>query len=139
MPVRIIVCGGRDYADRARVFEVLDHILLTRGISEIVQGECPTGADRFAREWALNRGVPCSDRFIARWWDLDMPGALIKVNRNGKRYVANAGPIRNRQMLETKPDGVVAFDTGGPGTRDMITAAQEAGVPVYRPRPSGQL
>jgi len=39
MPVRIIVCGGRDYADRARVFEVLDHILLTRGISEIIQGE----------------------------------------------------------------------------------------------------
>ncbi len=137
MPVRIIVCGGRDYAARARVFEVLDHILLTRGISEIIQGEAP-GADRFAREWALNRGVPCSDRFIARWWDLDMPGALVKVNRYGKRYVANAGPIRNRQMLETKPDGVVAFP-GGRGTQDMITAAQEAGVPVYRPSPSGQL
>ena len=67
-----------------------------------------------------------------------MPGALIKINRYGKRYVANAGPIRNRQMLETKPDGVVAFP-GNNGTDDMCRAAQEAGVPVYRPRPSGQL
>ncbi len=120
MPVRIIVCGGRDYADRARVFEVLDHILLTRGISEIIQGEAP-GADRWAREWALNRDVKLT-RCRAEW----------------EKYGKRAGPIRNRQMLELKPDGVVAFDTGGPGTRDMITAAQEAGVPVYRPSPSGQ-
>jgi ABC-type Fe3+-hydroxamate transport system substrate-binding protein len=56
-----------------------------------------------------------------------------------EKYGKRAGPVRNRQMLELKPDGVVAFDTGGPGTRDMITAAQEAGVPVYLPRPSGQI
>ena len=121
MPVRIIVCGGRDYADRARVFEVLDHILLTRGISEVIQGECPTGADRWAREWALNRDVPLT-RCRAEW----------------ENYGKRAGPIRNRHMLTLKPDGVVAFDTGGRGTLDMITAAQEAGVPVYRPSPSGQ-
>ncbi len=120
MPVRIIVCGGRDYADRKRVFEVLDHILLTRGIAEVIQGECPTGADRWAREWALNRDVKLT-RCRAEW------------EKHGKR----AGPIRNRHMLTLKPDGVVAF-SGGRGTLDMITAAQEAGVPVYRPSPSGQ-
>jgi hypothetical protein len=121
MPVRIIVCGGRDYADRAFVFQVLDKIHTLRGICEIIQGECPTGADRFAREWAINMGQEPT-RCRAEW----------------EKYGKRAGPIRNRQMLELKPDGVVAFDTGGPGTRDMITAAQEAGVPVYRPRPSGQ-
>lgn len=122
MPVRIIVCGGRDYADRDHVFRVLDKINTLRSICEIIQGDCPTGADRFAREWALNRGQPFT-RCPAEW----------------EKYGKRAGPIRNRQMLELNPDGVVAFDTGGPGTRDMITAAQEAGVPVYRPRPSGQL
>lgn len=120
MPVRIIVCGGRDYADRAHVFATLDRIHSLRTIVEVIQGEAP-GADRWAREWALNRGVTLT-RCRAEW------------EKHGKR----AGPIRNRQMLELKPDGVVAFDTGGPGTRDMITAAQEAGVPVYRPSPSRQ-
>ncbi|MCQ4302205.1 DUF2493 domain-containing protein [Pseudomonas songnenensis] len=120
MPVRIIVCGGRDYADRARVFEVLDNILLTRGISEIIQGEAP-GADRWAREWALNRDVKLT-RCRAEW----------------EKYGKRAGPVRNRHMLTLKPDGVVAFP-GGRGTLDMISAAQEAGVPVYRPSPSGQL
>ncbi|WP_312723961.1 DUF2493 domain-containing protein [Stutzerimonas kunmingensis] len=118
MPVRLIVCGGRDYADRARVFEVLDHILLTRGISEIIQGEAP-GADRWAREWAINRDVKLT-RCRAEW----------------EKYGKRAGPVRNRHMLTLKPDGVVAF-SGGRGTADMITAAQEAGVPVYRPSPSG--
>ena len=114
MPVRIIVCGGRDYANRAFVFKVLDHILLTRGISEIIQGEAP-GADRWAREWAINRDVPLT-RCRAEW----------------EKYGKRAGPLRNRHMLTLKPDGVVAFP-GGRGTQDMITAAQEAGVPVYTP------
>lgn len=121
MPVRIIVCGGRDYADRDHVFRVLDKIHTLRSICEIIQGECPAGADRFAREWALNRGQTLT-RCRAEW------------EKHGKR----AGPLRNRHMLTLKPDGVVAFP-GGRGTQDMITAAQEAGVPVYRPRPSGQL
>ena len=115
MPVRIIVCGGRDYADRDHVFQVLDKIHTLRGISEIIQGECPTGADKFAREWAVNMGQEPT-RCPARW-DL---------------YGKRAGPLRNRYMLTLKPDGVVAF-SGGRGTQDMITAAQEAGVPVYLP------
>lgn len=120
MPVRIIVCGGRDYADREHVYDVLRFIHIKRGIAEIIQGECRTGADRYAREWAINMGIKLTRR-PARW-DL---------------YGKRAGPIRNRQMLELNPDGVVAFP-GGSGTQDMITAATEADVPVYHPSPSGQ-
>jgi hypothetical protein len=108
MPVRIIV------------FQVLDKIHTLRGIAGVIQGECPTGADRWAREWAVNMGKKLT-RCRAEW------------EKHGKR----ASPLRNRYMLTLKPDGVVAFP-GGRGTLDMITAAQEAGVPVYHPRPSGQ-
>jgi hypothetical protein len=120
MPVRIIVCGGRDYADRARVFEVLDKVHALRVIAEVIQGDAP-GADSLAKEWAKAHGIKHTD-CPADWKSL------------GRR----AGPIRNRYMLTLKPDGVVAFP-GGRGTLDMISAAQEAGVPVYRPSPSGQL
>lgn len=113
MPVRIIVCGGRDYQDRRHVFKVLDHIHTLRSIAEVIQGECPTGADRWAREWAVGYGIPLT-RCRAEW------------EKHGKR----AGPLRNRHMLTLKPDGVVAFP-GGRGTDDMCKAAAEAGVPVY--------
>lgn len=115
MAVRIIVCGGRDYADRRHVSGVLDKIHTLRGVSEIIQGECPTGADRWAREWAVSYGIKLT-RCRAEW----------------EKYKKRAGPIRNRQMLELKPDGVVAFP-GGAGTADMCRAAEESGVPVYRP------
>lgn len=115
MPVRIIVCGGRHYADQQHVFQVLDKIHVLRTITEVIQGECPTGADRWAREWATNMGIKLT-RCHARW---DLHGRT-------------AGPIRNRQMLELNPDGVVAF-SGGRGTADMCQAAKEAGVPVYLP------
>ena len=132
MPVRIIVCGGRKYADRNHVYQTLDRIHATRVISELIQGDA-TGADRLAKEWAIDRGVDRID-CPAPWDELDLPGALIKTNSRGKKYVSNAGPIRNRRMLELKPDGVVAFP-GTAGTDDMCKAAQEAGVPVYFPPP----
>ncbi len=49
-----------------------------------------------------------------------------------KKHGKAAGAIRNRQMLrEGKPDLVVAFlAPSSRGTRDMVNAATEAGVPV---------
>ncbi|KRW79607.1 MULTISPECIES: SLOG family protein [Pseudomonas] len=113
MPVRIIVCGGRHYAHGVHAWAVLAHIHRLRGIAEVIQGECPTGADKHAREWAVAHGIPLK-RYRAEW----------------EKYGRAAGPRRNREMLQERPHGVVAFP-GGTGTADMIAAAQEAGVPVY--------
>jgi hypothetical protein len=44
-----------------------------------------------------------------------------------------AGPIRNRQMLTHKPAMVIAFHNDiqkSKGTKDMITAAKDAGIPI---------
>lgn len=114
MPVRLIVCGGREFSDGAFVYRILDYIHSTRVIAEIIQGGAK-GADALAKAWAHARGIPCTE--VPADWD-----------RHGKR----AGPLRNRQMLELRPDGVVAFD-GGRGTADMIRQATGVGVPVYRP------
>jgi hypothetical protein len=47
-----------------------------------------------------------------------------------EKYGKAAGPIRNQQILvEGKPDLVVAFQ-GGRGTANMVSRAQQAGVPV---------
>lgn len=110
--MRVLVCGGREYADREKLAAVLADLRQTRGIAHLIAGGAP-GADTLAAEWADDHHLPCSV-FMADWEGL------------GRK----AGPIRNQRMLdEGKPDLVVAFP-GGRGTADMVRRAREAGVEV---------
>lgn len=110
--MRVLVCGGRDYTDEGRVYEVLDRLRETRGI-EVVMSGCASGVDAIAHAWGPDRGVRHL-LFVADW------------RTHGKA----AGPIRNQRMLdEGKPDLVVAFP-GGKGTADMVRRARKAGVEV---------
>jgi hypothetical protein len=116
--MRILVCGGRDYTDKAALYRVLDAALRS-GALEIIQGGAK-GADRLAQAWATERGVACTT-FEADW-DLHGKGA---------------GFIRNRQMLsEGRPGMVLAFP-GGRGTANMVKQAQERGVLVVKYPPTG--
>lgn len=113
--MRILVCGGRDYADRDRVFRVLDEKLWQCGhIEYLIEGDA-RGADKLAGEWALACNVP-NWKFPANW----------------KQYGKRAGYLRNAKMLEEgKPDLVVAFP-GGDGTAMMCRIAEKSGVEVMR-------
>jgi hypothetical protein len=109
---RLIVCGGREYADRVVIYTVLD-LLAPR---EIAQGEA-NGADSIAKEWAAKRGVPCA-RFPALW------------NIEGK----SAEPKRNRRMFNGfEPDGTVSFP-GGRETVDMENVTIDGGAWLVRIR-----
>ena len=104
--LRVLVCGGRDYRNRERVYRVLD----TVQPAVVIHGDA-RGADTLASDWAKSRGVQC-ETYPAQW------------NRFGRR----AGYLRNQQMLdEGKPDLVIAFP-GGSGTAMMAKIAQDAGV-----------
>lgn len=113
MTHRVLVCGGRDYSDKARVFAVLDHYNAeSGGFAALIHGAA-RGADSLAGEWAEARGVPVL-AFPADW------------NAHGRA----AGYIRNAQMIgEGKPTLVVAFP-GGRGTRNMIQQSRDCRVPV---------
>jgi len=109
--LRLLVCGGRNYGQRDKVFNLLDWIKLEWGVSHLIHGAA-RGADELAADWAEYRRVPC-EAFAADW--------------NAGR---SAGPIRNARMLaEGKPDLVVAFP-GGAGTADMVRQARIAGIKV---------
>lgn len=114
---KVLVCGGRYYADKARLFALLDEMHSDRPITLLAQGGAG-GADSLAREWALDRVVPCAT-FDAPW------------TKRGR----SAGPIRNAWMLSiVAPDLVVAFP-GGAGTEDMVRRAHRAAVRVRRVSP----
>lgn len=110
--MRVIVCGGRDYADRERLFAVLDNMHRRHRISEVIEGGA-TGADAMAGEWATERGINLTV-MPADW------------KGQGKR----AGPLRNRRMLDLHPDMVIAFK-GGRGTAHMKAIAKAADIAVY--------
>lgn len=109
--MKVLVCGGRDYADRDKVFGVLDGCLAAGEVSVVIHGGA-RGADSLAHEWAISRGIPPAV-FPALW------------SEHGKA----AGMIRNRQMLAERPSLVIAFP-GGRGTANMVGIAKKAGVPV---------
>lgn len=107
-PLRILVCGGRDFMDRELVFQILDLLL---PVCVITGGA--DGADKFAHLWATTMNV-YAPQFFADW------------NEFGKA----AGPIRNALMLKDgKPDLVLAFP-GGRVTADLARRARARGVPI---------
>lgn len=110
--MKVLVCGGRDFADRMMLYEHLDVMHSNHAITLIIHGDA-RGADTLAKEWAVSRGVK-HRAFPAKWAE------------HGKA----AGPIRNAQMLaEGQPDKVVAFP-GGSGTANMVEQSRRAGVRV---------
>ena len=110
--MRVLVCGGRDYANWDKIRDTLDALHMKRDITHVITG-ASNGADSLADRWARWRAV-AQTQFPARWL------------MHGKA----AGPMRNKRMLdEGRPDLVVAFP-GGKGTVDMIRQARAAGVPV---------
>jgi hypothetical protein len=116
--MRVLVCGGRDYTNRAAVFDDLDmlHALHVGDIC-IIAGGAP-GADTFAEEWARSK--------IGKREGVSFHGFKADWKKHGKA----AGPIRNQAMIDKgRPDGVLAFP-GGRGTADMVERAKAAGIEV---------
>lgn len=123
---RILVCGGRDYNNKDRVWAVLD--TFAREYSRyyvhndnwlptdivIIHGAAK-GADSLADSWAVHNHAQI-DKYVANW----------------KKYGKSAGYRRNMEMLvDGDPDMVIAFP-GGKGTAMMIKIAEEAGVRVVK-------
>jgi hypothetical protein len=113
--MRAIVCGSRDSVDRDGVFAGLDEVHAKQPISLVIEGGAD-GVDHFAFLWAAERKV----------------GSLT-VDADWNKYGKAAGPIRNRAMLDERPDVVIAFiHNSGPGTANMIRQAENSGVLVIK-------
>lgn len=93
----VIVTGSRDYADRELVRARLDDAV-AGGRIHLKVGDCPTGADAFARGWATRNSARCElTVFEARWRRPD-----------GTRD-RTGGPARNARMVDSGADLCLAF------------------------------
>jgi hypothetical protein len=116
--MRVLVCGSRGFTNQEYLFGVLD-ALRSPGVTQlttIVEGCASRGADKMAEQWAQARGIEI-EHYPADW-------------KTGK----GAGFSRNKRMIESKPDYVVAFyaDPARPsnGTAHTVGLAEEAAIPV---------
>lgn len=104
----ILVTGGRDYADEAKVFRWLDAVALLYGSDIMLMHGNARGVDTFAENWAKSRqqiyvGVP------AQW----------------SSYGVRAGMKRNAEMAAMSNANAVVVFRGGRGTLNMLSLARD--------------
>lgn len=105
--MRVLVCGGRDYAGDISCLSQLKIDILIHGDAR--------GADIRAKQWAESNSV--HHAAVPALW-----------NQLGK----SAGYRRNAAMLILNPEYCVAFP-GGKGTNMMVELCEKKGIPVWRP------
>lgn len=129
VPPRILVTGSREYSNRKTIGDAL--LAAWKELAAlryptlnvpspliVIHGGC-RGADVIAGEWATtmrNAGLPVIVEIHPADWNT---------------YGKSAGHRRNQEMVDTKPDLVLAFPLGeSPGTRSCIRMAERARLPV---------
>ena len=113
---KLIVAGGRDFADYAKLelvlFALNSYALADKNIS-IVSGMAK-GADQMAYHFAKENQIKCY-AYPANW----------------DKYGKSAGYVRNAEMAK-ESDGLLAFWDGvSKGTKNMIETMQKAGKWVH--------
>ena len=118
---RILFFGGRDYADRGRVFQAVRAVFRKHGAFVLVHGAC-RGADSHAASAGARIPFVVVEAHPANW----------RPSGKGGPIDHGAGPRRNAKMLALGVDGAVGFP-GGTGTADMARRLRDAGVPIWWP------
>lgn len=134
--LKIGVVGSRSFRDYAYLCEILDSFYSFLGIFIVISGGAD-GADLLATRWANERHMPTPIVYPADWHDLSHPSALIKVDKDGRKYDVLAGFRRNQKIVD-EVDMLVAFMNPvrpTPGTTECIQCAKEKGIPIYIYRP----
>lgn len=110
--MKVLICGDRNWKDAKKI---VDRISDFPQGTVIIAGAC-SGADAIAAAEARA-----------------MHYEVIEFPADWKTHGRAAGPIRNRQMLDQKPDLVVAFHPNiakSLGTGDTVREAKRRGIPV---------
>lgn len=115
---RILITGSRDWTNKQAVEDAILDLANWYPFQwedvVIVHGQCPTGADKIADDFAKECGIT-TDPHPADW----------------DAFGKYAGPKRNKEMVDLGADVVLAFPKGASrGTRGCMKFAREAGLTV---------
>ena len=114
--LRIVVSGDRNWSDIQRVRQCFSRFDNHQGQVELIHGDCK-GLDKMAGYVGNEKG-----------W------TVIPVPAEWNKFGPSAGPIRNSQMLDMNPSGLIWFHDdiqNSRGTKDMIKQAESRGIKVF--------
>lgn len=102
--MKLLIAGSRSYNNYKQFCTIIEKILkkVDKKDLMIIQGDCPKGADAFAKRWAKENNIKC-EAYPADW------------DKHGKK----AGMIRNGIMAEKCTHAVLFWDGVSPGTKNM--------------------
>jgi hypothetical protein len=132
-PMRVIVTGDRNWYAPDLAEEVVGRLLVRYGPGLVIVHGGATGIDRSFAEACDDLGVE-QEAYPARWEELDAPGAVIRYDKRNRPYNANAGPIRNAEMVAAGAGMCIALHRAirsSKGTKDRARRALAAGIPTY--------
>jgi hypothetical protein len=131
-PIKIRLWGidapetGQDFGSRAK-----------QAASGLAFGQTvtirPRDTDRSFAEACSEVGID-QEAHPARWEELDHPEAVIRYDKRNRPYNANAGPIRNAEMVAAGAEMCLAFHraiSASKDTKDCARRAIAAGMPTY--------
>lgn len=116
MSLTLAVSGDRNYKNVALVWQALTG--LHKKYDCLMHGDCPTGADLMCKVIARGLGYE-----------------IIPFPADWDKYGLAAGPIRNQEMVDAKPDALLWFHgyiKGSKGTKDCIVRAEAARIRVVQ-------
>lgn len=151
-PHRVLITGSREWPKH--VSFIVDGILngewLNASLHDtslvVVHGNCPSGADSDANRWAqlwqnkyMDHAPVTNEPHPANWSrQCDQDCRHATRMRDGQPYCPMAGHLRNQEMVDAGADICHAFIVEGAGrsrgTRDCVTRARAAGIPVMEHR-----
>jgi len=120
-PLRLLVCGGRDFADEQVFDAAIRPFVLSHDLT-IICGYDPDderfqGADQLAYRFARRHGLP-----------------VFAVAAKWHKFGRSAGPRRNSRMMEAMPEQGLAFPRAngewGEGTVGMVCRLCDAKIKV---------
>lgn len=127
--MKVAVIGSREYDNYGKVKYYLDRLNSRAKITLIISGGA-RGADALGERWADENGVP-KKIYEAEWDRLDYPDARIKVNARGKKYDANAGMRRNKDIIDNCDVAIAFHVNNSPGTANSIAYARKTGKKIF--------
>jgi len=134
--MKLIIAGGRDFFNY-KLLEAETKKFILENINpeetppkiQIISGKA-NGADSLGEWFAKDWGFELIE-MPAKWDDIDDPRAKVRHKRNGGKYNAAAGPIRNEEMAKIASHAILFWDKKSPGTKSMIELSKKYNL-VYK-------
>lgn len=112
--MKVIIAGGREFADYELLKKVCNHMLSKTDQSSItVVSGGARGVDKMGESYAKEHGIEC-----------------IVMNAEWDKYGKSAGYLRNQAMANISTHLIAFWDGKSRGTKHMIDIAKKDGLTI---------